>query len=93
MEPVRQRRLAGAGHACGLPQHLPAGRGYRDRLEAATYDGARAPGLACYGLAIGAPADLVVLAADTAAAAVVTRPIRDLVLKAGRVVVRGGRLS
>jgi cytosine deaminase len=61
-------------------------------LEAATYGGARALGLESYGLAVGAPADLVVLAADTAAAAVVTRPVRDLVVKAGRIVAREGRL-
>jgi cytosine deaminase len=62
-------------------------------LEAATYGGARALGLPSYGLAAGAPADLVVLAADTPAAAVVTRPVRDLVLKAGRIVARDGRLT
>jgi cytosine/creatinine deaminase len=61
-------------------------------LEAATYGGARALGLRSYGLAVGAPADLVVLAADTPAAAVVTRPVRDLVVKAGRVVARHGGL-
>ncbi|WP_410674358.1 amidohydrolase [Amycolatopsis sp. cmx-4-68] len=57
-------------------------------LEAVTYGGARALGLDGYGLAEGAPADLVVVAADTPAHAVVTRPPRDLVLKAGRVVAR-----
>jgi cytosine/adenosine deaminase-related metal-dependent hydrolase len=53
-------------------------------LEAATYGGARALGLQRYGLEPGAPADLVVVAAETAAQAVVTRPPRELVLKAGR---------
>jgi cytosine/creatinine deaminase len=62
-------------------------------LVAATYGRARALGLESYGLAVGAAADLVVLAAETPAAAVVTRPVRDLVLKAGRVVARVGRLS
>jgi cytosine/adenosine deaminase-related metal-dependent hydrolase len=52
--------------------------------------GARALGLEPYGLVEGAPADLVVVAADTPAHAVVTRPPRDLVLKAGRVVARAG---
>ncbi|WP_119730505.1 amidohydrolase [Thermomonospora amylolytica] len=61
-------------------------------LEAATYGGARALGLPSYGLAAGAAADLVVVSADTPAAAVVTRPVRDLVLKAGRVVARDGAL-
>jgi cytosine deaminase len=59
-------------------------------LEAATYGGARALGLPAYGLTVGAPADLVVVAARTPAEAVVTRPVRDLVLKAGRAVARTG---
>jgi cytosine deaminase len=57
-------------------------------LQAATYGGARTLGLASYGLRLGAPADLVVVAARTAAEAVVTRPVRELVLKGGRVVTR-----
>ncbi len=61
-------------------------------LEAATYGGARALGLERYGLEPGAPADLVVVAARTPAEAVVTRPPRELVLKAGRVVARAGAL-
>jgi cytosine deaminase len=62
-------------------------------LDAATYGGARTLGLASYGLAPGAPADVVVVDAPTPAAAVVSRPVRDLVLKDGRVVARGGRLT
>jgi cytosine deaminase len=62
-------------------------------LHAATYGGARALGLAPYGLTTGAPADLVVVAAETPAQAVVTRPVRELVLKDGRVVARDGRLA
>ncbi|MFD0657501.1 amidohydrolase [Thermocatellispora tengchongensis] len=50
-------------------------------LDAATYGGARALGLAAYGLAPGAPADLVVVPARTPAEAVVTHPPRELVLK------------
>ena len=61
-------------------------------LDAATYGGARALGLEPYGLTPGAPADLVVVAARTAAEAVVTHPVRELVLKGGRVVARDGRL-
>src|SRR5262245_10674703 len=61
-------------------------------LEAATYGGARALGLSAYGLMVGAPADLVVVSARTPAAAVVTRPARDLVLKAGRAVARSGEV-
>jgi cytosine deaminase len=59
-------------------------------LRAATYGGAAVLGLPAYGLRPGAPADLVVVEADTAAAAVVTRPPRRLVLKGGRVVARDG---
>jgi cytosine/creatinine deaminase len=62
-------------------------------LEAATYGGARALGLDPYGLSEGAPADLLVVAARTAAEAVVTHPVRVLVLKGGRVVAREGRLA
>jgi cytosine/creatinine deaminase len=59
-------------------------------LLAATTGGATALGLSGYGLAAGSAADLVVVAAASAAEAVVTRPTRDLVLKAGRVVARAG---
>ncbi|SEC90313.1 cytosine deaminase [Amycolatopsis tolypomycina] len=61
-------------------------------LEAVTYGGARAFGLDGYGLAAGAPADLVVVDAETPAHAVVTRPPRDLVVKAGHIVARSGAL-
>ena len=61
-------------------------------LHAATYGGARALGLDTYGLAPGAPADLVVVAARQPAAAVVDRPRRELVLNRGRVVARDGAL-
>ena len=61
-------------------------------LEAATYGGARALGLQAYGLETGAQADIVVVDASTAAEAVVTHPVRDLVVKAGRVVAREGAL-
>ena len=61
-------------------------------LDAATYGGARALGLPAYGIQVGAPADLVVVAARSPAEAVVRHPARDLVLKAGRTVARGGRL-
>ncbi|MGH3385706.1 MAG: amidohydrolase [Nocardioidaceae bacterium] len=61
-------------------------------LHAATYGGAKVLGVEPYGLAVGAPADLVVVGAGSAAEAVVTRPVRDLVVKAGRVVARAGEL-
>ena len=59
-------------------------------LDAATHGGARALGLEAYGLVPGAPADVVVVAASSAAEAVVTRPVREVVVKDGRVVARGG---
>jgi cytosine/creatinine deaminase len=62
-------------------------------LDAATYGGARAIGVDPYGLIPGAPADLVVVDARTAAEAVVTRPPRDVVMKRGVVVARGGALA
>jgi cytosine deaminase len=61
-------------------------------LEAATYGGARTLGLDGYGLAVGGPADLVVVDARTPAEAVVAHPPRELVLKHGVVVARGGAL-
>jgi cytosine deaminase len=61
-------------------------------LEAATHGGARALGLNPYGLTTGAPADIVVVSAETPAEAIVARPVRELVLKAGRVVARDGAL-
>jgi cytosine deaminase len=62
-------------------------------LRAATHGGAAALGLTGYGLEEGATADLVVVDAATPAAAVVVRPRRDLVVKAGRVVARAGTLT
>lgn len=61
-------------------------------LDAATYGGSRALGLKSYGLTVGAPADLVVVSARTPAEAVVARPLRELVLKTGRIVARNGQL-
>jgi cytosine/adenosine deaminase-related metal-dependent hydrolase len=43
-----------------------------------------------YGLAVGKTADLVLLDAPTPAEAVTSRPVRRLVLKAGRVTARDG---
>jgi cytosine deaminase len=61
-------------------------------LEAATYGGASLLGLTGYGLRPGASADLVVVEARTPAEAVVARPLRDLVIKGGRIVAEAGRL-
>jgi cytosine deaminase len=62
-------------------------------LDAVTYGGAKALGLGSYGLTEGAPADLVVVDAETPAHAVVTRPPRDLGVKAGHIVARTAALS
>lgn len=62
-------------------------------LAAATSGGAAVLGLDSYGITAGAPADLVVVNAPTPAAAVVMHPPRDLVIKAGRIVARDGRLG
>jgi cytosine deaminase len=62
-------------------------------LAAATFGGAQVLGLPSYGLQPGAPADLVAVRAGTPAEAVVTRPVRELVVKAGRIVAREGKLT
>lgn len=61
-------------------------------LRAATEGSARAVGLSRHGLSAGSPADLVVVRASGAAEAVVTHPVRELVVSGGRVVARAGRL-
>lgn len=59
-------------------------------LRLATVGGAVALGLKDYGLEPGCRADLLLLAAENLAEAVVNRPARSLVLGAGRVLVRDG---
>lgn len=54
--------------------------------------GAAGCGFAAYGLEAGARADLVLVEARSLAEAVVARPVRQLVVSGGRVVVRGGAL-
>lgn len=49
-------------------------------------------GLAPYGIAVGGPADCVVVEAATLAEAVAARPRRKLVIKAGRIIARDGTL-
>jgi cytosine/creatinine deaminase len=89
----------GSGDMLERAMHVAYRSGFRRdedielALEAATYGGARTLGLERYGLEPGAPADVVVLAARTPAEAVVARPVRELVLKAGRVVAARGRLE
>jgi cytosine/creatinine deaminase len=52
----------------------------------------RVLGLTPYGIAVGAPADFVVVEAGSLAEAVATYPRRKLVIKAGRIVARDGVL-
>ncbi|CCH76908.1 Cytosine deaminase [Nostocoides japonicum T1-X7] len=59
-------------------------------LDTATYGAARVLGIEAYGIAPGAPADLVLVRARSVAEAVAAVPPRELVLKRGRVVARGG---
>lgn len=59
-------------------------------LRAVTEAGAGLMDLSEYGLAVGKTADLVLLDAPTPAEAVTSRPVRRLVLKAGRVTARDG---
>lgn len=62
-------------------------------LDCVTYAGARGCGFADYGLVPGDRADLVLVDAQTNAHAVVERPVRNLVIAAGRVVARAGVLT
>ena len=52
--------------------------------------GAAALGLGAGGVAVGAPADLIALPAQSVAEAIAERSPRRLVIKAGRVVARDG---
>lgn len=60
-------------------------------LNMVTRAGAEVMGVKSYGLEPGCAADLVVLEAETAAEAVVSHPVRRLVIKHGNVVARDGR--
>jgi cytosine deaminase len=62
-------------------------------LDCVTAAAARGCGFADYGLAAGCRADLVLIDAETVAAAVVDAPVRRLVLSGGRVVARDGKLA
>ena len=62
-------------------------------LRVCTEGGAAAMGLAGYGLAVGCDADLVLIPAESLAALVVDRPADRLVLRRGRVVAEGGRVT
>jgi cytosine deaminase len=60
-------------------------------FDAATINGARALGLDNYGLAIGQPADFLLLPVQTLGEAVVARPQRQ-VYRAGKLIAEHGRL-
>ena len=59
-------------------------------LDVTTFGGAAVMGAEGYGLEVGCRADFVVVPGDTLAEAVVSRPPRTLVVKAGIVVARDG---
>jgi cytosine deaminase len=61
-------------------------------FDMVTAAAARVLGVAPYGIAVGNPADLVVVEAGSLAEAVATRPRRKMVIKAGRIVARDGVL-
>jgi cytosine/creatinine deaminase len=61
-------------------------------FDMVTAAAARVLGLAPYGIAVGGPADFVVVEAATLAEAVAARPRRKLVIKAGRPIARDGAL-
>lgn len=89
----------GSGDMLERAMHVAYRSGFRRdeeiemALETATYGGARLLGLDAYGLRAGGRADIVAVEASTPAEAVVTRPVRHLVVKAGRVVARDGALA
>jgi cytosine deaminase len=61
-------------------------------LDIASAAGAHILGLTKHGLAVGCRADFFCVPSETLAEAVVSRPIRTLVVKAGHVVARNGML-
>ncbi len=71
--------------------------GFRDdpgielALRLATFGGAQVMGLKGFGLEVGCVADLLMVEAETAAEAVCFHPVRQWVVKRGKVVGRGGR--
>ena len=62
-------------------------------LDTVTHAGARGCGFEAYGLVPGNRADLVLVDAQTPAHAVVSRPVRKLVVSGGRIVARNGVLQ
>ena len=62
-------------------------------LDTVTHSGARGCGFEAYGLEAGCRADLVLVDAQTVAHAVVSRPVRKLVVAGGCIVARNGVLQ
>lgn len=62
-------------------------------LDCATYGAAKVLGVASYGLEPGSAADFCLVPARTVAEAVVARPERSVVVKAGRIIARDGELT
>lgn len=75
----------------GLRNNFRRDEDVEHALRVCTHGGAAVMGLDGYGLAEGAPADLVLVEAETVAEAVVAHPPRRLVVKRGRVTARDGR--
>jgi cytosine/adenosine deaminase-related metal-dependent hydrolase len=69
-----------------------ASRGGRSIVEGTSWSARPVRDDEAYGLAVGADADLIVVAADTVTAAVMDHPPRTLVVRGGRIVARAGRL-
>lgn len=74
----------------GLRHNLRRDEEIEVALRACTEGGAAMMGIPDYGLEVGRAADLILLEGATPAEAVISRPPRKLVLKAGRIVARNG---
>ena len=61
-------------------------------FDMVTVTAASVLGITPYGIAVGGPADLIVVEAGSLAEAVAARPRRKLVIKAGRIVAKDGVL-
>jgi cytosine/adenosine deaminase-related metal-dependent hydrolase len=83
------RRAGVVGYRAGLVTDAEL----RLALDLVTLAPARVLGLPTQGLVEGAPADLVLVAAEGVAEAVATAPARALVVKAGRIIARGSVLA
>lgn len=75
----------------GLRNNFRRDEDVEHALRVCTHGGATVMGLEGYGLAEGAPADLVLVDAEAVAEAVAAHPPRKLVVKRGRTVARDGR--